>query len=1035
MRACWFLLALIVALPALSELQLQQVASDKILYDPGTVAKFTVVVANPDAAAASCILRIALVSDVATRMILVEAPITVAAKGTYESGGTAPMTPVLGMAIEATLLRDGKPFAVKSDVFSCARSVQQVLICGSGNHGGWQFSGRIDKTLATYPKEFASQYRSTYGNFIEKFAWGPSDFDELTPDEDRWWAGQTGYNESKTNIRAMIDAFHAQGLKVVTYGKAAAGGIAGFEKLRRNPDPASYTNGRFLSDNYDVAVLDYHAALGPPKIGEDRMVPGSPQEMEKAGYAGVGRFQPFTQSLDWCSIWYDCGDPRVAAAGINELAGSAKMFGFDGVRFDGEFWVGRTQRLDGTWNLPETTNFETASVSLVKQMKATCWAAKPSYLFGYNTCTDITWSVGRNNVPQAFREKCKDGGLVANEAYAFPGDVPWMDYCKRVRREAELSRYYGGYYATYGFNRGGGNLYNYIYQYALRAHVMNPITGPWPWVNRSATRFGRLLWDDNLTTWYDAAKSVKVTGSTSLAWEEFAAVGDAPDGGTRYIIHLFNPPDSATVFGKQQLPSAPAKDVTVTFLGKVKNAWLVDMEKTEAAPIAAQDGAFAGSYQIGEVPYWKILVIDVDAPRPPKAYDEPAGNAPKTGPSAEDLQLAPKKVDGKSWRYVQEPEQWGGGESTADRETDPDALNGGACVGKPNRPAGAMAYTYQYPRIPGRYTATFRLKVDDNTVDKPVFRLTMALNNQPYLSGLGGLYAEAKDIKATDFAKPNVYQNFTIEFDYADYGFTGACATYLGNVKGSWDRTTLELARPWTNEELADHYKNVKRPDGLLLVDEPAKKVLAVRGLYNRLYRIEDVVGLLGMTLTDTYTGYSQQRGTFLKGYAWDWKALWAQNVMILTNVEAKGLNYGQVFMLQEWVKDGGGLIVLGGNLTLGQDDNMTRCWPNFLPVTLNGPWEVRKCTPPVAFAGSNPKNPAVILYRHMVTPKPGATLLLKGTKGEPLIVGGACGKGKVAVFTGTVLGEAPKGTRAFWATPEWAQALAKTVQWVSDTK
>jgi hypothetical protein len=1017
-------------LPLRAELQLQTVAADKIFYLPGEVAHFTVVVANPDPAPASCTLRIELVSDVDLRMKLVEAPITVEAKGTYKSGGSAPMTPMLGMAVEATLLRDGDELAKKDDVFTCARNVHQVLICGSGNHGGWQFSGRIDKELKTYPSAFADQYRGTYGNFIEKFAWGPSDFDELTPAEERWWAGQTGYNECKTNIRAMIDAFHARGIKVVTYGKAAAGGIAGFEKLRARPDLAAYVNGRFLSENYDAAGLDYHAALGAPLPGEDRMVPGTPKEMEAAGYRGVGKFQPFTQGLDWCSIWYDCGDPRVAAAGIDELAGSAKMFGFDGVRFDGEFWAGRSRRLDGAWNVPENTEPEAASTALVKQMKTTCWAAKPGYLFGYNTGTDITWSVGRNNVPPSFREKCKDGGLVANEAYAFPGDVSWSDYCRRVRREAELARYYGGYYATYGFNRGGGNLYNYIYQYALRAHVMNPISGPWPWVNRHATRFARLLWDDGISTWYDAAKTVSVAGSRSIAWQEFAAINDAPGGGTRYILHLFNAPDAASTAGTAQLPSAPATQVAVTWKGlaKITDAWLIDMETAEVVPTLPRGDVFG----IGTVPHWKILVVDVETPRPPRAYDEPAGNAPKTGPSAEELQLAPTKKEGWPDPEVQEPERWGGGESTADRETDPDAHNGGACVGKPGRPAGAMAYTYQYPRIPGRYRATFRLKVDDNTVDKPVFRLTAALANRPNLAGLGGLYAEAKDVKATDFAKANVYQNVAIEFDYADYGFTGVGATYLGNVKGWWDCTTLELVRPWTAEEIAEHYRDVKRPDGLTFDAGGALNTLAVRGLYNRLYHIDEAVQLLGGTLTDSYVGFNPQRGTFLKGYAWEWKDLWKQQMIVLANVEAKGLNYGQTLMLAEWVKDGGALVILGGNVTLGQDDNMTRGWPLFLPVTLAGPWEIRKCAPPVAFAGSNVKNPPVVLYRHQVVPKPGATVLLKGNKGEPLAVGAPYGRGRVAVFTGTVLGEAPAGTRAFWTTPEWTEQLTQIMAWAA---
>lgn len=73
---------------------------------------------------------------------------------------------------------------------------------------------------------------------------------------------------------------------------------------------------------------------------------------------------------------------------------------------------------------------------------------------------------------------------------------------------------------------------------------------------------------------------------------------------------------------------------------------------------------------------------------------------------------------------------------------------------------------------------------------------------------------------------------------------------------------------------------------------------------------------------------------------------------------------------------------------------------------------------------------PAVVNYRHLVKPKPGATVLLAGSKGEPLLVGGQYGKGRVVVFTGTVLGEPPPGQAGFWESPAWADLLAAAIQW-----
>ncbi len=94
--------------------------------------------------------------------------------------------------MKAAILRDGEPLARKSEYFTCAPSVHQILQLGSGRHWGWQFTGR------PYPFE----------NYAEIFA-----------QED-----------------------HA------TYGKASGGGPVGYEKLRRAPDLAGYAEGRFRRD-------------------------------------------------------------------------------------------------------------------------------------------------------------------------------------------------------------------------------------------------------------------------------------------------------------------------------------------------------------------------------------------------------------------------------------------------------------------------------------------------------------------------------------------------------------------------------------------------------------------------------------------------------------------------------------------------------------------------------------------------------------------------------------------------------------------
>jgi len=1034
--------AVVIVSNCLADLELKSVMPEKIYCHPDETVGMEVEVMNSGSQALSARLVVELRYDLDTQIPLADQEITVESGKFYVWKGSWQAKPFLGLELKATLLRDEKKLAEKSEFFTCARDLHQVLLIGYGNHGGWQFSGTIDKVKDTYPTEFAKQFRSTYGNFAEKFAWAPSDFDDLTPEEDRWWAGQTSYNESKPNMISMINAFHKEGIQAITYGKASGGGIVGYELLRRNPKLAGYTDGRPWLENYDAAYLDYMETISPPKLGEPRMVPGTPEEMENDGYKGSGWFQQFTKGEQvWCSVWYSCGLPKIADIGISELAGSAKMFGFDGVRFDGEFFVSRNNTLDGSFNLPESADLTKANVNLVQKMKKQCWQVNLKYLFGYNTGTEIQWSIPANNTPPEFREKCKDGGLIANEAMAFVGDVPWLYYTERVRRESDIVRYYGGHHATYAFNRGGDRLYNFIVNYAMRSHLMNSYTGGVVDINKFATRFAGFLWDDKLHTWTDVEKIIDIRSNREIWWKSFASVRPSTKGGTQFIVHLINPPEGKTTLSDQKMPSESAKDVKVYWNNPegFQRVMIADLDTCSLKQIEPQKEGDRLVFSVPEIKYWAILVVEANVPTPEAKWETASSESVKT-PSAEDLQIKPKN-DEKNWRVMIEPEQWGGGETTADRVKDSDAINGGAVIGKPGRPDDLMAYTYGYPRIAGKYKATFRLKVSDNTVDKSVFKLGIEDIIFHPVPGVSQLSNPTLIVKANDFIKPNVYQDFTVPFEHSDVGFLGVGCRYIGGVDGSWDRTILELIEPWTKERLLQHYAKLTPLKDLAIKRDDTLDVLVVKGLWNRIYHVDDSLAKLTdkTKITNAYTTYHPQHDTQLKGFALDWEPIFTQDVIVLTNIEARGLGLGQVRMIEEFVRQGGGLVILGGLLTLGQNWNMERGWTDFLPVELNMPWEVRQCNPSVKFLqpkndsplkGVSWQNDPVVMFRHIVKPKSESKILLSGTNGEPLLVGGQVGNGRVAVFTGTVLGEAPKGQIAFWNSPSWVDILSKTILW-----
>ncbi|HOF86814.1 MAG TPA: hypothetical protein PLZ36_01750, partial [Armatimonadota bacterium] len=71
------------------------------------------------------------------------------------------------------------------------------------------------------------------------------------------------------------------------------------------------------------------------------------------------------------------------------------------------------------------------------------------------------------------------------------------------------------------------------------------------------------------------------------------------------------------------------------------------------------------------------------------------------------------------------------------------------------------------------------------------------------------------------------------------------------------------------------------------------------------------------------------------------------------------------------------------------------------------------------------------VYWRHRVTPKPGAaTPLLAGA--DPALVTAAVGKGRVAVFTLTALGDKVGHDTPFWQWAGWPALLGNTITWAA---
>jgi uncharacterized membrane protein len=144
--------------------------------------------------------------------------------------------------------------------------------------------------------------------------------------------------------------------------------------------------------------------------------------------------------------------------------------------------------------------------------------------------------------------------------------------------------------------------------------------------------------------------------------------------------------------------------------------------------------------------------------------------------------------------------------------------------------------------------------------------------------------------------------------------------------------------------------------------------------------------------------------------------------------------------MLRDYVRCGGGLVVLGGYDSFGKGRAQGSWLEEVLPVTLGTPWDLRPAedrrvtamdagVPECLLlpAGWQPQ----VLWLHEAVPKPEARVAWSAGQ-RPVVAFGKYGQGWVVAFLAAPLGKPPPGESLFCQTPEWPGVLAATLAWVA---
>lgn len=145
--------------------------------------------------------------------------------------------------------------------------------------------------------------------------------------------------------------------------------------------------------------------------------------------------------------------------------------------------------------------------------------------------------------------------------------------------------------------------------------------------------------------------------------------------------------------------------------------------------------------------------------------------------------------------------------------------------------------------------------------------------------------------------------------------------------------------------------------------------------------------------------------------------------------------------MLADFVKNGGGLLVLGGTYTGGAGGWEGSSLEPLLPVQLGGVFDLTPSGQSLALTSAGGKrlgklsgSLGVVLWRNNLKPRPGAEVWMTAGK-DPFAVYAPAGAGRVVYLLGTCYGEAPAGKTAFWDAPAWPETAVKLLGWLARGK
>ena len=576
---------------------------DKIIYAPGDTAQFAVTIANTGKAPLAATLTVRAIWEMDESEQVGNQPVTLAAGETKKLTFTWKARDVLGGEARADLVAAGQTLATASDYFNVCPPKEVMRIALQTGAPTGLFSYNTPGYLASIPAAVLP-VRQAYANVMEFFAWAPDNYADMAPKQEIW---QDSYYESKTAIQKMVAAGHAQGIKSTQYATGYTWSRPGYDLIRRHPEWTAYDlQGRPRAAGVNVEWADVAAHPDP-----------------RAGY---------TESGQCWSTYTDFDQRAPLDYGIKQLIDSKKMFGWDGVRFDGHFVV-PTEYYSGCYTidgkpLPAGEAAEKITAAATLYTKQQVFQVFPDYLFMYN---GATYDPLHDRPLADGVSMASHGGLVTDESYRTYYEVnspfnAWSKFVGRMVKEADRCASLGGYAGAYmpppwtvcpNVDR-----LDYSLLFAARNHPFYAC----PTLDRPAddggshfpiqkdifrfvTRFTAFLWGRDEQRVVNPESQVAVDAAGPVWWKDYVYARQRADGKRFLIVQLINPPPTEFILGEKQPLPQPLTEVTVKFTQPVTKAWVGSWE-TPLRLYQAVD-APGGVVTVPRLGIWTMVVAEM----------------------------------------------------------------------------------------------------------------------------------------------------------------------------------------------------------------------------------------------------------------------------------------------------------------------------------------------------------------------------------------------------------------------------------------